>query len=131
MSGPAAKMGDKVLGTDIHIVMRPTPSGPVPTPTSMPFTGTITGNCVPTVLVEGKPAATVGSLAVNTPPHVPPAGSFQNPPTNEGIVMLGSATVLIGGKPAARNNDPVLTCADPAPTPNSKILAAGKVMIGG
>lgn len=32
MGQPAAKMGDKVVGMDIHIVMIPSPGGPVPTP---------------------------------------------------------------------------------------------------
>ncbi len=27
----AAKMGDKVIGTDIHIIMVPSPGGPEPT----------------------------------------------------------------------------------------------------
>jgi len=36
---PAAKQGDLVVGIDTHIVMVPSPAGPVPTATPMPFSG--------------------------------------------------------------------------------------------
>lgn len=128
---PAAKQGDPVTGTDTHIVLMPSPGGPVPTPTPLPFAGTITGGCVPTVLIDGMPAAVVGSTAANSPPHIPPGGTFQIPPTNQGVVALGSATVLVGGAPAARAGDPVNTCNDPAPAPTSSIQAVSTVQIGG
>lgn len=131
MSLPAAKLGDKVLGQDVHIVLVPSSGGPVPTPMTLPFAGILVRGCVATVLIENKPAAVVGSVAQNLPPHVPPSGTFAKPPTNQGTVVKGSTTVLIGGKPAARTTDPVLTCADPMPTPNSKLLATGQVLIGG
>jgi uncharacterized Zn-binding protein involved in type VI secretion len=127
---PAAKQGDKVVAVDTHIVMVPTAGGPVPTPTQLPFNGMIAQGCVPTVLIEGKPAAVVGSIAVNAPPHVPDKGSFQTPPTNQGTVMLGSATVLLGGKPAARAGDKVLTCNDPAPAPVGTVQCTSTVLIG-
>ena len=128
---PAAKQGDKVMGQDTHIIMVPSPGGPVPTPTPMPFAGTITGNCSPNVLIENLPAAVVGSTATNSPPHVPAGGPFQNPPTNQGQVVKGSATVLINNKAAARAGDTVNTCSDPSPAPNGKIVAVSTVMIGG
>jgi uncharacterized Zn-binding protein involved in type VI secretion len=128
---PAAKQGDKVVGTDIHIIMIPSPGGPVPTPLPHPFTGTITGACSPNVLIGGMPAATLGSTATNMPPHIPQGGPFQLPPTNTGIVMKGSATVLINNKPAARTGDTVNTCNDPAPAPTSSIVAVSTVLIGG
>lgn len=132
MGAMAAKLGDKVVGTDTHIVMVPSSGGSVPTPRSCPFNGTITGGCVATVLIEGKPAAVVGSMATNNPPHVPSGGYFQNQPTNQGTVLLGSATVLIGGKPAARAGDKVMTCNDPAPAPTSSIVVpSSTVAIGG
>lgn len=132
MSKPAAKLGDQVRGVDVHIVLVQTGSGTVPTPTSMPFSGVITTGCVPTVLITGKPAAVVGSVAVNTPPHVPTGGRFQTPPSNQGTVLLGSATVLFGGKPAARAGDKVLTCNDPSPAPNGTVVVpACTVLVGG
>ena len=128
----AAKMGDQVLGTDVHIELVPSPGGPVPTPFPLPFSGTITGGCSQNVLVENRPAAVVGSTATNSPPHLPmpPGTAFQVPPTNSGTVVAGSATVLINNKPAARAGDSVMTCADPVPTPNSKIQGVSTVLIG-
>ena len=128
---PAAKMGDQVVGTDIHIVMIPSPGGPVPTPLPHPFAGTITGGCSPNVMIAGMPAATLGSMATNAPPHIPQGGPFMNPPTNQGTVIKGSATVLINNKPAARTGDTVMTCNDPAPAPTSSIVAVSTVDIGG
>jgi len=43
MGNPAAKEGDKVVGVDTHIVMIPSPAGPIPTPTPMPFNGLPSG----------------------------------------------------------------------------------------
>ncbi|QUQ62586.1 PAAR domain-containing protein [Kutzneria sp. CA-103260] len=128
---PGAKQGDQVVGTDTHIFMIPSPGGPVPTPLPSPFAGTITGGCSTNVVIGGMPAATVGSTATNSPPHVPQGGPFQVPPTNQGTVTQGSGTVLINNKPAARVGDPVTTCNDPAPAPTSSIVGAGTVMIGG
>ncbi|GLY21877.1 PAAR domain-containing protein [Micromonospora sp. NBRC 101691] len=130
MGVPAAKLGDKVVGTDTHIIMVPSPGGPVPTPTPMPFAGTITTGCSTDVLIEGKPAAVVGSGAQNAPPHVPTGGPFQVPPTNQGTVLAGSPTVLVNGKPAARHGDKVNTCNDPTPLPNGTIVATGQVLVG-
>ena len=126
-----AKLGDVVTGTDTHIVLVPSPGGPVPTPMPLPFVGTITGGCSTDVLIDGAPAAVVGSTATNNPPHVPPGGSFQVPPTNQGTVLLGSSSVLINNKPAARVGDSVQTCNDPAPAPTCTIQGAGTVSIGG
>jgi uncharacterized Zn-binding protein involved in type VI secretion len=126
-----AKQGDQVVGTDTHIVMIPSPGGPVPTPLPHPFAGKITGGCSTNVMIGGMPAATVGSTATAAPPHVPQGGPFQVPPTNQGTVTQGSSSVLINNKPAARIGDPVTTCNDPAPAPTSSIVGAGTVMIGG
>lgn len=130
MGMPAAKLGDGVTGTCTHVVLVPSPTGPIATPTPFDFTGTITSACSQNVLVAGKPAAIAGSVAVNRPPHVPKSGSFQNPPTNQGKVLKGSTTVLVNGKPAARDGDTVLICNDPLPAPNGRITATGTVLIG-
>jgi uncharacterized Zn-binding protein involved in type VI secretion len=125
-------MGDKVTAVDVHIIMIPTPGGPVPTPLPHPFAGTIAGGCSTNVLIAGQPAATVGSTAVNTPPHIPQGGPFQIPPTNQATIIRGSATVLINNKPAARAGDTATTCNDPAPTPGGTVLGtASTVIIGG
>jgi len=129
MGQPAAKQGDRILATDIHIIMIPSPGGPVPTPLPHPFIGIIDGSCSNDVKIMGMPAAVVGSTASNTPPHIPQGGPFQKPPTNKGNIMMGSPTVMINGKMAARNGDTAMTCNDPADLPVGKIMAVGTVMI--
>ena len=131
MGQPAAKQGDQVVGVDIHLVMPPPPaSAPVPLP--HPFSGRLTGGLSADVKIMGRPAAVVGSTATNVPPHVPtpPGISFSKPPTNRATVQLGSPTVMINRKPAARAGDPAQTCNDPADLPNGTVVAAGTVMIG-
>lgn len=133
MGQPAAKQGDKVVATDTHIVMVPVPPGPpVPTPLPHPFTGILTGGLSSDVKVMGLPAATVDSTADNTPPHIPtpPGNAFQGPPANKGTVKVGSPTVKINGKAAARNGDVAETCNDPSNLPAGKVVAAGTVLIG-
>jgi uncharacterized Zn-binding protein involved in type VI secretion len=130
MGQPAAKQGDQVTATDTHIIMIPSPGGPVPTPLPHPFVGIINGGLSSNVKIMGMPAATVNSTATNTPPHIPQGGPFQKPPSNRGTIMMGSATVLINNKPAARNGDTVMTCNDPVDLPIGKIIAVGTVMIG-
>lgn len=131
MGQPAAKQGDRVVATDTHVVLIPSPGGPVPTPLPHPFTGQLDGGLAADVLIEGKPAAVQGSTATNTPAHVPQGGPFQKPPSNRATIQVGTATVLVGGKPAARNGDVALTCNDPADLPVGTVVAAGTVLIGG
>jgi uncharacterized Zn-binding protein involved in type VI secretion len=82
------------------------------------------------VLIEGMPAATQGSGATNTPPHIPQGGPFQKPPSNQATIITGSATVFINGKPAARNGDTATTCNDPVDLPAGTVVAVGRVLIG-
>ena len=131
MGQPAAKLGDQILATDTHIVMIPSPGGPVPTPLPHPFTGQINDALSSDVNIDGQPAAVQGSKAANMPAHIPQGGPFQSPPSNQAEIMMGSATVLINGKPAARNGDTAMTCNDPADLPVGTVLAVGTVMIGG
>ena len=131
MGQPAAKQGDKISAIDTHIVMVPgTP--PVPTPLPHPFMGTINGGLSSDVNVMGKPAATVDSTADNSPAHMAtaPGTSFQKPPANKGTIKMGSTTVKINGKAAARNGDVAETCNDPADLPVGAVIAAGTVLIG-
>ena len=132
MGQPAAAQGDKVMAVDTHILLVPSPGGPVPTPMPHPFSGTLTGGLSTSVKIGGKAAAVVGSTATNTPSHIPanPAAQFQKQPANKGTVQQGSTTVKINGKPAARHGDPVTTCNDPADQPAGKIIAGGTVTIG-
>ena len=130
MSQPAAKKGDQIVATDIHIVMIPSPGGPIPTPLPHPFTGQIDDGLSEDVNIDGQPAAVVGSKASNTPSHIPQGGNFQSPPSDKGTIQMGSATVFINGKQAARNGDMAVTCNDPADLPVGTVVAVGTVNIG-
>jgi uncharacterized Zn-binding protein involved in type VI secretion len=132
MGAPAATANAMVTAVDTHIVMVPTPGGPVPTPLPHPFSGALDGGLIASVKIGGQAAAVVGSTASNNPPHLPtpPGTSFQAPPANKGTVFIGSATVKIGGQAAARGGDTVTTCNDPADAPVGQIVAAGTVRIG-
>ena len=131
MSMMAAKQNDLIQAVDIHIIMIPSPGGPVPTPLPHPYLGKLDGGLSSDVKIDGMPAATVNSTSTNTPSHIPQGGPFQKPPTNQGKVMMGSATVFINGKPAARMGD-METCNDPADLPVGKIIVPfSTVLIGG
>jgi uncharacterized Zn-binding protein involved in type VI secretion len=130
MGQPGAKQGDKITATDIHIVLIPSPGGPIPTPLPHPFVGILSENLSSNVNIMGLPAATQGSAANNTPPHIPQGGPFQKPPTNRGQILTGSARVFINGKPAARSGDTALTCNDPVDMPAGTVVAVGTVLIG-
>jgi uncharacterized Zn-binding protein involved in type VI secretion len=134
MGQPAARQGDNVTGVDIHIVAVPAPPAPpIPTPLPHPFSGPLMQVLSTNVLIDGLPAATLGSIAINTPPHfpTPPGVSFIAPPRNQGMVQIGSVTVLINGQPAARMGDPVMTCNDPADAPTSSIVAGSPTVFVG
>ncbi|NPU93948.1 MAG: hypothetical protein HPY82_18715 [Gammaproteobacteria bacterium] len=130
MGQPAAKKGDQIIGTDTHIVMIPSPGGPVPTPLPHPFTGQIDDALSSDVNIDGQPAAVVGSKASNMPSHIPQGGPFQTPPKDKAEIQMGSSSVFINGKAAARNGDTALTCNDPADAPVGTVIAVGTVNIG-
>jgi uncharacterized Zn-binding protein involved in type VI secretion len=81
MGKPAARIGD------MHVCPMVTPGVP-PIPH---VGGPISGPGVPTVLIGGMPAATMGDMCICVGP----------PDT----IVLGSTGVFIGGKPAARMGD--------------------------
>ncbi len=127
MGQPAAKQGDQIVAIHNHVVLVPSPGGPVPTPTIFPFAGKIDGDLSADVNIEGQPAATKDSTASNSPQHVPPSGSFAVAPSNKGQIVNGSSSVNINGKPAARTGDPANGCD----LPGAQVVAAGvTVFIG-
>jgi uncharacterized Zn-binding protein involved in type VI secretion len=130
MGVPGAKEDDEVVGLDVHIIMIPSPAGPVPTPMPMPFVGKLSGALSTSVQIDNKAAAVKGSTAQNQPQHIPAGGPFQNPPSNQGTVDAGSSSVFFDGNAAARLGDVVKTCNDPVDSPNGVIIAAGTVLIG-
>jgi uncharacterized Zn-binding protein involved in type VI secretion len=132
MGMPGAKLGDMIVNAaDIHIVLTPQP-----TPQPFPFQGKIGALTSTNVRINGRPAAVQGSMATNVPPHIPASGAFENPPTNLGRILGGSAAVRINGKAAARAGDPCETCHDippagpQAPSPRVIVAGASNVMIG-
>jgi len=128
MGMPAAKQGDQVMASDMHMIQPPGAAPPVLTP--HPFAGVINGGLSSDVKIMGMPAATMNSTATNTPAHLPIGGTFVNPPANRATIIMGSTTVMINGKWAARNGDTANTCNDPADLPAGSVVAAGTVMIG-
>lgn len=72
--------------------------------------GPVVGPCVPTVLIGKLPAAVVGDMC-----------TCVGPPDS---IVKGSATVMIGGKPAAR-------IGDSTAHGGSLVLGEFTVMIGG
>lgn len=81
MGQPAARVGD------MHTCPMQTPG----TPPIPHVGGPVTGPGCPTVLIANMPAAIVGDMATCT-----------GPPDS---LVAGSATVMIGGKPAIRMGD--------------------------
>jgi uncharacterized Zn-binding protein involved in type VI secretion len=87
------------------------------------YGGQVIGPGVPTVLITGLPAAVVSDqttcpLSSGTPPNeVPHVG---------GPILTGSATVMIGGRPAARVGDSNVENGPPA----TIITGAFTVLIG-
>ncbi len=131
MAAPAARKGDRVTATDTHIVVVPSPPGSAALP--HPFSGILDGNLVSDVLVDGEPAAVMGSTATNSPGHLPapPGTQFLRQPSNQAAITAGSATVYLGGKPAARAGDIAKTCNDPVDLPLGQVVVSGgTVMIG-
>lgn len=87
----AARLGDAVTGTTAgeH-------SGHVPPHSPEQFSGEISGGCSSDVFINGMPAAVAGSTTTERDGC---CGSSQ------GSVAVGSGSVFIGEKPAARLGD--------------------------
>lgn len=100
MNKPAARIGD------MHTCPMVTPGLP-PVPH---VGGPIIGPGVPTVMICKMPAAVMGDMC-----------TCVGPPDS---IVLGSATVMIGGKPAAR-------MGDTTSHGGAIVLGAPTVMIGG
>jgi len=132
MRQPAAKAGDRIRATDTHVVLVPVGTVLVPIPLLHQFDGIIDGGLSSNVRIMGCAAATVDSVAGNKPSHIPtqPGTRFQKPPANKGTIAVGSSSVRINGKPAARNADVAVTCNDPADAPVGRVVADGSVRIG-
>ncbi|MEY4579907.1 MAG: hypothetical protein RL701_4610 [Pseudomonadota bacterium] len=99
----AAKHMDPIVGVDIHIILIPTPAGPVPTPLPNPFVGMVFDpfDYIPfigaTTYINGLPRAQAGTGGIALVPHMPIGGPFGPPPGNEAEVFMGSSTVAVDG----------------------------------
>ena len=127
----ASRKADPVCASNIHIAMIPTPAGEVPTPLPHPFNGKISTGVSTNVKINGKPAAMMGCEVQNSVSHIAMGPRFQKNPTNKGKIILGSPTVLINGKMAARQGDMVMTCNDPMDAPMGTITAGSTTVIIG
>jgi uncharacterized Zn-binding protein involved in type VI secretion len=129
MGVAAAVRGDIIQGVCVNHLI-PGPAGaPVKAP-PMSFTAPLINTLATTVMIQGKPAAVVGSTGLNVPPHagLHSADPFQQAATQIGRVYEGSKTVLIEGKSAARMRDLCNICFG---LPLGKIVAtADTVLIG-
>src|SRR5262245_22583256 len=146
----AAKQWDLVIGVDTHLVMVPSPLGPIPTPLPHLFTGVVydpLGLAIAAasagigigggVLINRSPVANTrtevrGFAHIPTPPGTAFAPSDQ--PDNTGTIVTGSKTVSMGGSSCARLTSLVSSCNFPVNLPTSACLAVpmgAPVLIGG
>ena len=123
MPRPAAKEGDIIQATDVHMVQG--------APFSTPFLGPLQGDLSADVLIEGAFAARSGSWATNASPHVPPPGkAFDSAPINEAtVVSCAGQRVLVNGRPIARADDGAMTCHDLGLVVGA-VIADGTVLVG-
>ena len=113
----AAKHLDPIVGVDVHIILIPTPAGPVPTPIPTPYVGMVFDpvDYLPfigaTVYINGLPRAQAGTGGIALVPHLPLGGPFgPPPPTNESEVFMGSSSVAVDGDAQSHLGLPVLSC---------------------
>ncbi len=131
MGKPVAKSGDQVVGVDTHVVMVPSPGGPVPTPMPMPFSGALDDELSDRVFVGNMGVAVVGSVAHNQPTHIPMGGPFQKEPSNRASVTTGSEKVFVDGKALARADDSAKCCNDPTDQETGHVIALGTKVFAG
>lgn len=128
MGAPAIVMNDKITGQcPNHFIPNPATGAPQPSP-PLPFSAPLTKGLVDSVKIGGKSAAVAGSSGTCVPPHVGlhPSDPFLAPTAQIGQIASGSATVFIGGKPAATAQSMCTCCA----VPGSLVPTVMTVLIG-
>jgi uncharacterized Zn-binding protein involved in type VI secretion len=118
VSAPPIVMGDNVQAQcAIHLVPNPSSGAPQPAP-PMPFSAPLLQGLAQTVTIGGKGPAVVGSQGMNTPPHVGlhPSDPFMAPPSQTAVVISGSPTVFVEGKPIATQQSQATCCGMPGGT---------------
>lgn len=129
MGTPAAVMGDRIVAMcAVHLI--PGPAGSAVKSPPLPFSAPLVQGLAAKVLVAGKPAAVQGSSGTNLPPHagLHPTDPFVTPKNQQGTVVMGSTTVLIEGKPAAKTGSKCTVCGQ---LPGQLAGSAVTVLIGG
>jgi uncharacterized Zn-binding protein involved in type VI secretion len=128
MGQPAAVLGDAITAQcTIHMI--PGAMGaPQPGP-PMPFSAKLTLGLASTVMIGGKPAALQGSSGLCLSPHVGlhPSDPYFVPAQQKGEVQMGSTTVKIEGKGAARTGSTCTVCGS---LPGQLSGGASSVLIG-
>jgi len=125
MGTPAIVLGDRIVGTCPNHLY-PSASGTAPAG-PQPFSAPLMAGLASNVFIGGKSAAVVGAWGTNTPPHGGIVDApFAAPNMQIGRVLSGSATVLIGGLPAATLSSQVTCCA----VPGTLVPSVGNVVIG-
>jgi uncharacterized Zn-binding protein involved in type VI secretion len=125
---PAVVEGNQITGMcPIHQI--PSPSGGPMLGPPMPFKAALSDGLVDSVVIGGHKAAVLGSSGTNSPAH---AGLHATDPfavakTQIGHITMGSATVLIGGKPAARVASQATCCGT---VPGTLVPGVATVLIG-
>ncbi|GEQ86163.1 type IV secretion protein Rhs [Patiriisocius marinistellae] len=118
---PSNKHLDPVLGVDIHIVMIPSPAGPIPTPLPHPFVGMILDpmDYVPvigaTVMVNKKPRGNSGTAGMlGSKVHIPMGGPFMMAATigHDSANFFGSNRVNADGSYLSASGFMVMSCND-------------------
>src|SRR5262245_47913686 len=130
MGTPAAVMGDQVTGTCLlHQMPNPATGAPQLAPLLF-FAALLLSGLATRTLISGKSAAVQGSSGLNILLHVGLHASdlFMVPTTQRAQVTVGSSSVLIEGRPAARTGS---TCTICAGTPGQLNGSAATVLIGG
>ena len=123
MPAPPIVQNDRIMGMCTHV------PAAVPPPTIvLPFSAPLTDGLVDSVKIAGRAAAVMGSSGKNMPPHAGINDPFTSPSMQVGTILSGSATVLIGGKPAATATS-TATCCLPAP-PGQLVPSVTTVLIG-
>lgn len=130
MGKNAARAGDKIKQDTPHCHAPIHPAAPVPTPIAHPGLplAILPSLCAQTVKVNGMNFAVMG--AMSEPCKLPSCV-----PAGPGMIALGSMTVLVEARPAARQDDMTahLSCVAPIPSPQGKVMApcSNNVKVGG
>lgn len=127
MGAPAIVANDLITGVCTnHLIIGPL-GAPTPAP-SLPFAAQLTMSLSTNVQIGGKAAAVVGSFGYNKPAHIGLHASdpFFVATVQMGQVTQGSATVQIGGMPAATGQSMATCCV----VPGSLVPSVATVLIG-